>query len=365
MEFMQITKLLLSKGASFAAYRLPGDDTVSFVVQKEGEVKREAFGCLDHAGGFAAAPFDSCRDGKLYLISPDIVFSAGDFHKVKNEIENIEKQSINFGKKNVETDKKSYLRQVEKTVSQIRSGELKKVVLSRYFSVAFNSVLTAELFKGLVNGYPSAFVYLLYIPREGLWTGATPEILLKKLDKRYVTMALAGTQSYSANLKWENKEIEEQGFVAAFIENVLKSVAVTEYEKLPSETVKAGKLAHLRTVFKIDAEALTGKTAKTVGLLHPTPAVGGLPQKEACDVIEKTEKHHRRLYTGFLGPWNLNGESSLFVNLRCAEIYSDSIGLYVGGGITAGSLPEKEWQETVDKSKTMLSVVKKLRTFAP
>ncbi len=365
MELTGIIDLLLSKGVSFAAYRLPNEQKVCFIVQNDNTVKEIEFDALDNVKGFVAAPFLSYRTRKFYFISPDIVFCSGEFAAVKKELENINKHHIEFNVKNTETEKKSYLKQAKKIISRIRSGEVKKVVLSRYFSVAFDKKQTSAFFYGLAADYPDAFVYLLYIPKAGLWTGASPETLLTKKGNRFETMALAGTQLYSENLKWGDKETEEQQYVVDFVEDVLKSINVSGYEKSQPDTIRAGKLAHLRTVFKIDTEALKEKAGITAALLHPTPAVGGLPQKEACNVIQETENHNRRLYTGFLGPWNLNENSWLFVNLRCAEIHDDAIGLYVGGGLTAGSEPEKEWQETVNKSKTMLSVVKKLRTFAP
>ena len=77
-------------------------------------------------------------------------------------------------------------------------------------------------------------------------------------------------------------------------------------------------------------------------------------------MINKLEKHDRRFYSGFSGPWNLSEESHLFVNLRCAEIGPSGINVYVGGGITPDSDPEEEWIETVRKSQTLLSVVEKL-----
>ncbi|HXB11581.1 MAG TPA: chorismate-binding protein, partial [Bacteroidia bacterium] len=64
-----------------------------------------------------------------------------------------------------------------------------------------------------------------------------------------------------------------------------------------------------------------------------------------------------KYYTGYLGPYNIDGKAELFVNLRCAEVFNDSVNIYVGGGITSDSVAEKEWDETVMKSQTLLSVM--------
>ncbi len=365
MDLTGIINLLLSKGVPFAGYSMPGQQKVCFAIQTGGGVNEVETDNLDDISGFAVAPFSSYYTKKLYLISPHIVFCQNDFEKVKDKIENIESVGIKYGAQNKVVSKENYLQQAQKIVSLLQTGSAKKVVLSRYFTAGFDKRQTPALFESLHKSYPDAFVYLMYIPQAGLWCGATPETLLTLKDNRFETMALAGTQLYSGNLSWQNKEIEEQQYVVNFVETVLKKANITDYKKLPRKTVRAGKLAHLQTLFQIPAETLKGKTGKIVGLLHPTPAVGGLPQKEACEIIRETEIHNRRLYTGFLGPWNINGNSGLFVNLRCAEIHDNKIGLYVGGGITAASQPAKEWDETVNKSKTLLAIVEKLRTFAP
>ncbi|HLV50467.1 MAG TPA: chorismate-binding protein, partial [Flavobacterium sp.] len=86
--------------------------------------------------------------------------------------------------------------------------------------------------------------------------------------------------------------------------------------------------------------------------LHPTPAVCGLPKKEAFDFIWENEGYNREFYTGFIGIEKENMKD-YFVNLRCAQIFQNQIQIYVGGGITAESNPEKEWEETELKSGTI------------
>jgi len=259
-----------------------------------------------------------------------------------------------------------YLEQAKNLIATMKKGVIRKVVLSRYFAEKIEKTFTSEtFFNQLCADYPTAFVYLFYLPGHGVWTGATPETLLQKKGTIYETMALAGTQLFSENFTWEKKERQEQQYVEDFMDTRLQLIGISEYKKGAKESVRAGTLAHLRTLFQIDESALRGKVASFISLLHPTPAVGGLPQKQAIEEIAITEKHKRRFYTGFLGPWNLDGKQSLFVNLRCAEIGKNHLGIYVGGGLTAASNPFSEWNETVNKSQTLLSVAKKLRTFAP
>ncbi|NJM80882.1 MAG: hypothetical protein HC854_17015 [Flavobacterium sp.] len=92
--------------------------------------------------------------------------------------------------------------------------------------------------------------------------------------------------------------------------------------------------------------------------LHPTPAVCGLPKDKALQYILENENYDRKFYTGFLGEFNTKDTSNLFVNLRCMEIDTTTVNLYVGCGITSGSDPKKEYIETQNKLGTMLKILK-------
>ena len=96
-----------------------------------------------------------------------------------------------------------------------------------------------------------------------------------------------------------------------------------------------------------------------LGLLHPTSAVCGTPKQEAIDFILATEKHERSMYSGYLGPVNLDNATHLFVNLRTVEIKGNRAIFYAGCGITEDSDPEKEWQETQMKCQTLQRILMK------
>ena len=91
------------------------------------------------------------------------------------------------------------------------------------------------------------------------------------------------------------------------------------------------------------------------------------------EFLRDKEGYEREFYTGFLGEMNLVGESparrgeqgkcssSLYVNLRCMRLESPETGtaiIFAGGGITASSDPEKEWEETMAKAQVMKSIFK-------
>jgi isochorismate synthase len=96
--------------------------------------------------------------------------------------------------------------------------------------------------------------------------------------------------------------------------------------------------------------------------LHPTPAVCGLPKEDSKKFIIENENYDRSYYTGYLGELNtrsVNNElsSDLYVNLRSMQIENENAYVYIGCGITKDSDPEKEWEESVNKSMTMKRVL--------
>jgi isochorismate synthase len=212
----------------------------------------------------------------------------------------------------------------------------------------------------------------------GLWLGATPETLLRTSGNRLSTMALAGTQPYinSTNVAWGTKEQEEQQMVVDYIVDSLKTSAknIVASETM---TVKAGNLLHLKT--QITAKLESSNPMKLlIKSLHPTPAICGLPRENAKQFILDNENYKRAYYTGFLGELNIketfsrnrnkrNIENSayssvktvtnLFVNLRCMQVINGKASIYVGGGITKDSIPESEWEETINKTNTMKKVL--------
>ena len=189
--------------------------------------------------------------------------------------------------------------------------------------------------------------------------GATPEQFLQKEGRNLITNALAATLPYTPNEQpqWTAKEIEEQAMVTEHIVRQFKDLGLKASLNGPNNK-RAGKLWHLNTI--VTAEIPTDfNVSNLVKKLHPTPAVCGLPVAEAKAFIEYNEGYQRNFYTGFLGELNLDATSTLnlFVNLRCMSVEKDKVTIYVGGGITKDSNPSNEWQETVNKSKTMMDVL--------
>jgi isochorismate synthase len=246
--------------------------------------------------------------------------------------------------------KDEYLKNVEEVIEIIKENKLPKLVYSRRkIFTDFNEIDLKESFKNLCKSYPNAFRYI-FIDGENSWMGAFSEVLGKfnKSTYQFETMSLAGTLPVSEN--WTEKEIEEQKPVSDYIQGILEkyseNIGISEtYDHI------SGNIKHLRTDFKADIKP--EDLDKIIQELHPTPAVCGIPKDFCKEKIQKIEKFPRELYAGYI---KIETEETIqyFVNLRCAKLYQDSVHLFVGGGITAQSNPEKEWTETELKSEAVL-----------
>ena len=351
--------LLQQKGIPFAVYQHPENNEICVVAQVEPVHMVHNIKEICFSSGFLIFPFESAKTGVGYFIKNNLfACSKTEIDELINRIKKIPNRVKEETKtESYEMSKPEYLDIARRFIQKMKDGVLQKVVLSRIKTITpdkgFNS---ASFFMRLTKKYPNTFVYLFSIPDEGTWVGATPETLLsQKNNGDIVVMSLAGTMVYPDNgeVKWGQKEIIEQGYVSAFIRERLLKLGINNFTESAPITVKAGHLAHIQTIFSIPYKSVNNNIEKLIKSLHPTPAVCGLPQNTAYSLIETHEPHGRKFYTGFLGPWLLNGRSDLFVNLRCAEINADTLNLYVGGGLTAESNPEKEWQETELKAQTL------------
>jgi isochorismate synthase len=260
-----------------------------------------------------------------------------------------------------QTGKDAYAALIRNAVAAIEAGNFVKVVTSRAeardLPVDYDLLVLAER---LAARYPAAFVSLVVRPGQDAWLVATPETLMSLRDGMVRTMALAGTQAAPGDVDlravtWTDKFIEEQALVSHYIRRAFADCGIADYREAGPRTMRAANLVHLRSEFEADVSAATG--ARLLAALHPTAAVCGQPKAPATAFLRNHEGYDRSCYTGYLGPVDIDGGSDLYVNLRTSQIIGDKIYLYVGGGIVGDSDPEAEWQETVEKTKTIGAVL--------
>lgn len=342
-----------SENLPFVIYRKPNEISRFSWFQKEKHLNK-----VDKLGKscFVFAPFSGKEKVVFYPDECQLVQDDQDF-----TVDFLEKEKP---LENSNIDKYFHIQLVSKGIKAIKNGLIEKVVLSRKEEVSINENSYEIYFKRFLKKYPTAFVYWFYHPEVGMWMGATPEQLVKIEHNKVQTVALAGTMvdsGYDLNdVVWGNKEITEQQIVTNFIVDTLQPLT-ENLKKTEPYTYKAGSLIHIKT--DIQAKISNKENDyKVVEALHPTPALCGFPKETARSFIVANEGYDREFYGGYLGEWKFNNldysdNSNLFVNLRCMKIEKSKAYLFLGGGVNKDSNPESEYYETVNKSKTVKSIL--------
>lgn len=343
----------MNETTAFAIYRLPHQQQC-VLVDQIGGLPRELPSCAELCGceGFVMAPFAPSADCPILLLRPDRVYTFACADHVEalipiDSVENIESQiePQPFSHADYQVDFANFH-------EHLVNGEFSKLVLSRSVDIKRKPGLTAiSLFAEACRRYPRVMVALVSTPQAGTWLTATPEILLSGSGRFWQTMALAGTMPYSDKVRWSDKNIQEQRYVATYVTEVLEHYT-SDFTEHGPRTVRAAHLAHLRSDFHFTLSN-TDRVGELIQALHPTPAVCGLPKDEARQFILANEHHDRRYYSGFMGPLSLHDTTHLYVTLRCMQLFNCHCRLYAGGGILPESNEQLEWQETEAKLDTM------------
>ena len=255
---------------------------------------------------------------------------------------------------------------VARAVELIRRGELRKVVLAREVRVhTGTSIDAAAVFGALREVFPSCFSYCVGSP-DGVFIGASPELLVRRDGARAQTVALAGTTRRSADpsvddhlgeqLLHSAKEREEQAIVTGRIERTLDPVSVWVAAAEEPVLVKVQNVQHLATPIRAQLRDPI-HAVELAGRLHPTPAVGGEPRDVAGRLIPELEGLDRGWYAGPVGWCDLAEDGEFCVALRGGLLRDRTAHLYAGCGIVRDSDPAAELAETEIKLQTMLPLL--------
>lgn len=328
----------LHNAISFYAYKQPDADECQFGAQTDKTFKSEK--------GFYICPFQESSLSKSTSIYQQL--SAIDVCNLSADgqvpLLQISTQT---------TTREEYDNAAKKCIELLAENKLQKIVLSRVIVLPCSHIDWGTFFNMLAKKYPSAFIFLFYTQETGAWAGASPEKLGSFHNSQFKTMALAGTRNAGIKAEWSKKDIEEQDYVTQYISNLLSSHGIS-YSCSEKYSRKAGNVEHLCNDFLAETNYSVAQTI--VRQLHPTPALAGIPKAEAIKYIQTTESHNRQYYGGYIGPFHKDC-FDFFVNLRSLNFDSSHMALFVGGGLTKKSNPQTEWNETVEKSKTLLSVL--------
>ncbi len=336
--------------AAYALYKLPHSQTYTRIVQDSRPEEYTNLTDVPLTGGYVVAPFAISAESPVLLIRPQ-------------RVERLPLRTPHFSlkatwqKSHEDAERQHYHEAFEQTKRALHEGQADKIVLSRRLRVECRELLQAEeLFLRACHYRPGSFVALWHTPQTGSWLVATPEPLLESLPHCLHTVALAGTLPYEEGTppKWNAKNQQEQQIVARFVSDCLAEIC-PNVRQSETYTLTTGNLQHLCTDFTFSAQGQVD-ILRLLERLHPTPAVCGLPRTWTMNHILRTESAPRDCYAGFSGPLFLEGETNLYVSLRCMHFTPHAATLYAGGGIMPESQEDEEWLETERKLATMLAL---------
>lgn len=244
---------------------------------------------------------------------------------------------------------------------EIMLGKVKKVVISREMKIACNTSVSVEsVLKNLLQKNPNSFVFAYY--KEGkTFIGATPEVLVCKEKEQVISHALAGTilrsepgqdEKQKNLLLNDPKNRHEHQVVLDYITSVMKRFS-DEVIVGETTTLTLKNLHHLKTCIKAKSDK-NSSLQDWVERLHPTPALGGYPVREALEIISRYETHERGLYAAPIGMINEHGDGIFVVGIRSALIDKNMVYAYAGCGIVEKSECAQEYLESNNKMKSVL-----------
>ncbi len=259
----------------------------------------------------------------------------------------------------------NWKQRVTDSVQRIHEGALDKVVLARDFTGTSESPIDARsILMKLAAEYPSTWCFAV----SGL-VGATPELLLRLSRKMVTSRVLAGTISKTGNderdlalaasLARSSKDLEEHEYAVRSVAEALEPFCTSTNVPESPFVLHLANVMHLATdVTGALAEKLAHVDAFTIlEQIHPSAAVCGTPRTKATELINEIEGMSRGRYAGPVGWIDAAGDGELGIALRCGQINANSIRIFAGCGIVAGSNPDKELAESEAKLIPMRSAL--------
>ncbi|MDC0426836.1 anthranilate synthase component I family protein [Pelagibacteraceae bacterium] len=224
-----------------------------------------------------------------------------------------------------------------------------------------------EIYNHLRLSNPSPFMFYFNFEDFKI-VGSSPEILVRLRDNQITIRPIAGTRprgltkaqdaKYAKDLLKDKKELAEHLMLLDLGRNDVGKVSKVNTVKV-TESFKIEKYSHVMHIVSNVTGEFDNKNSIFETLLSGFPAgtVSGAPKIRAMEIIDQLEKNKRKLYAGAIGYFTPGKEFDTCITLRTALIKNNKFYVQSGAGVVADSKPEKEYQETVDKAKALMSAV--------
>ncbi len=268
------------------------------------------------------------------------------------------------------TAKEDFTSSVQKAKEYVRIGDVFQVVISQRFDVKVTSK-PIDIYRALRTLNPSPYMYLLNFEDEtGPYAvvGSSPEALVKVQGKKVVMHPIAGSRPRGADSKADmdladelladNKEKAEHLMLVDLARNDLlkvcepSSVTVTQFMKVE----RFSHIMHL--VSTVEGDLGSGQTPVDVfKATFPAGTLSGAPKPRALEIIDELESSNRGVFGGVVGYLDFDGNADLAIAIRTAVIRDGMARVQAGAGIVLDSVPESEYQETLNKASAVVAAI--------
>ncbi|MBL9122961.1 MAG: anthranilate synthase component I [Planctomycetaceae bacterium] len=257
-------------------------------------------------------------------------------------------------------------RAVEKCVEYIRAGDIFQVVLSQRLNVEIHAH-PFDIYRTLRVVNPSPFMFYLRTPDVTL-VGSSPEVMVRVVDRIVTVRPLAGTRRRGATpdedrqlaeeLLADPKERAEHVMLVDLGRNDVGRVA--EYRSVElTDCMTVERYSHVMHISSnVQGKLREGTTAfDALRACLPAGTVSGAPKVRAMEIIDELEPVRRGPYAGAVGYVDFNGNMDTCIALRTIVVQGTQAYVQAGAGIVADSVPELEYQETLNKARGLLKAI--------
>ena len=264
-------------------------------------------------------------------------------------------------------DRETYCEMVEKAKHHIREGDIFQIVLSNRLSAPFEGSLL-NTYRVLRTTNPSPYMFY-FSGTDVEVAGASPETLVKLEDGVLHTFPLAGTRPrgkteeedkrLEEELLADEKELAEHNMLVDLGRNDIGKISrfgSVQVENLHS-IERYSHVMHIgstvRGEIREDCDALDA-----IGAVLPAGTLSGAPKIRACQLIGELENNKRGIYGGTIGYIDFTGNMDTCIAIRIAYKKNGTVFVRSGAGIVADSVPDKEYEECINKAKAVVNALK-------
>ena len=263
-------------------------------------------------------------------------------------------------------EREEYIAAVEKSKEYILAGDIFQVVLSQRMSVPYHA-RPLDVYRSLRALNPSPYMYFIDLGETQI-IGSSPEVLVRVQNRRVTLRPIAGTrkrgatvaedQALAEELLSDPKECAEHLMLIDLGRNDAGRVAKTGSVEMTDQMIIERYSHVMHIVSEVQADLDDGLGAMdAIRAAFPAGTLSGAPKIRAMEIINELEPVKRNIYAGAVGYISWHDDTDLAIAIRTAVIHEGKLHVQAGAGIVADSDAAREWQETRDKGRALITAV--------